>query len=71
MNVLHLTHTDINSDSRILKEMICLSENLKDIEVNGIGVRLPEEAHKTKNIDNLKIYSINLFLESGVKCRLL
>ena len=44
MNVLHLTHTDINSDSRILKEMLAIAKSSANYKVNGIGVNLDEEA---------------------------
>ncbi len=60
MNVLHLTHTDINSDSRILKEMNSIVNINSYIKVKGIGVSLDEETHKTKENDKLEIYSIKL-----------
>lgn len=60
MNILHLTHTDINSDSRILKEMNSIANINSYIKVKGIGVSLDEETHKTKENDQLEIYSIKL-----------
>ena len=60
MNILHLTHTDINSDSRILKEMNSIANINSYIKVKGIGVSLDEETHKTKENDKLEIYSIKL-----------
>lgn len=60
MNILHLTHTDINSDSRILKEMNSIVNAYSDIKVSGIGVRLNEESHKVKENKKLEIYSITL-----------
>lgn len=60
MNILHLTHTDINSDSRILKEMNSIVNINSYIKVKGIGVSLDEETHKTKENDKLEIYSIKL-----------
>lgn len=59
MNVLHLTHTDINSDSRILKELESLSKNQK-IRIIAIGVNMNEETKKYKKIENVNIHSINL-----------
>ena len=60
MNILHLTHTDINSDSRILKEMQSISTYSSKYKVSGIGVTLDEEQHKTKKDNEIDIYSINL-----------
>jgi len=45
LNCLHLTHTDIESDSRILKEMGALTE--AGYEVSGIGVVLEEGSKKS------------------------
>nr|QLL91154.1 glycosyltransferase [Plesiomonas shigelloides] len=57
--ILHLTHTDIRSDSRILKEMAAASSN--GFSVCGIGIKLNEG---TKDIEEpgfevvtLKIFS--------------
>lgn len=60
MKTLHLTHTDIEFDSRILKEMGSL--NAAGYSVNGIGVILNEGAQKTPtsskgNITVLDLYS--------------
>ena len=60
MNILHLTHTDINSDSRILKEMQSIFTYSSKYKVSGIGVTLDEEQHKTKKDNEIDIYSINL-----------
>lgn len=60
MNILHLTHTDINSDSRILKEMNSINNLNDNYIVSGIGVRLDEELHNTDVNDKLNISSINL-----------
>ena len=40
-NVLHLTHTDINSDSRILKEMKCVANISDDYRVRVPYYGLP------------------------------
>ncbi len=61
MNILHLTNSDINSDSRILKEMNSISASSSQYHVIGIGVDLDEEPHKTINVSNIEIYSIKLF----------
>ncbi len=58
MNVLHLTHTDINSDSRILKEMHSLSK-LDSYQVSGIGALMNKD-HVSNNLDFINIYSIVL-----------
>jgi glycosyltransferase involved in cell wall biosynthesis len=60
MNILHLTHTDINSDSRILKEMNCMAKYNSNYRVSGIGVSLDEELHKINNQKLLHIDSIKL-----------
>jgi len=61
MNILHLTHTDINSDSRILKEMNSIAHSNDFFIVSGIGVTLDEGASHTDSINKrLHIYSIVL-----------
>lgn len=45
VKILHLTHTDIPSDSRILKEMEALHD--AGYLVSGIGITLEEEKHKS------------------------
>lgn len=60
MNILHLTHTDINSDSRILKEMNSIADNFINTNVKGIGVKLDEESHKSEENPKLEIYDISL-----------
>ncbi|UUD64067.1 glycosyltransferase [Pseudomonas seleniipraecipitans] len=56
--VLHLTHTDIESDSRILKEMEALVAS--GYTVSGIGVVLNEGAQRTSVSFNADIKSLNL-----------
>jgi glycosyltransferase involved in cell wall biosynthesis len=61
--VLHLTHTDIESDSRILKEMGVLVS--AGYDVSGIGVVLDEGAERSDipfmaDIDAIKLYSRKL-----------
>lgn len=61
--VLHLTHTDIESDSRILKEMGALAS--AGYDVSGSGVVLDEGAERSDiafkaDIDAIKLYSRKL-----------
>lgn len=60
MNILHLTHTDIITDSRILKEMQSIASSDQNYSVKGIGVSLDEGSMSTSNIDNIEINSIIL-----------
>jgi hypothetical protein len=60
MNILHLTHTDINSDSRILKEMHSIAKSNDRYKVSGVGVTLSEGASLSADIEGLSIYSIIL-----------
>lgn len=55
---LHLTHTDIESDSRILKEMNALRD--AGYFVQGIGIVLEEGSKKTESYLKEKIESIHL-----------
>ena len=56
--ILHLTHTDINTDSRILKEIATLSN--AGHSINGFGVILEEGAASSEIECNAAIYSIIL-----------
>lgn len=58
MKTLHLTHTDIEFDSRILKEMGALAA--AGYTVSGIGVVLEEGAQKTAVSFKADIKAINL-----------
>ena len=60
MNILHLTHTDINSDSRILKEMHSITNANDAYNVSGIGVSSNENSNTGNNLEGIKIYSITL-----------
>jgi glycosyltransferase involved in cell wall biosynthesis len=65
--VLHITHTDIRTDSRILKELNSLSETgLYDM--HGIGVSATDEAPASKQNENVSIETLNL-ISSGSKWR--
>lgn len=58
--VLHLTNTDINSDSRILKTKQSIANFSHNYRVIGIGVKFEEEQHKSNVDDKIEILSINL-----------
>lgn len=58
--ILHISHTDIRSDSRILKEMNSILNGYKDCRLLGIGIQYAENQHRTNLDDNLDIYSIDL-----------
>lgn len=62
MKVLHLTHTDINSDSRILKEMQAIANADMAFDVRGIGIKSVTSPKASANVKNIKISSI--FLET-------
>ena len=55
--ILHITHTDIRSDSRILKEMYCLKNvALKNnFELYGIGLETSEESKISKTTNDLNL----------------
>lgn len=55
--LLHLTHTDIRSDSRILKEMLSAHDN--GYSVSGAGVS-SNIGTRSKNLAKLHIISLNL-----------
>lgn len=57
--ILHLSHTDIRYDSRILKEMICVAK-LPNVELFGIGVEMDEGNKIPSEAQSLNIRSINL-----------
>lgn len=60
MNILHITHTDINSDSRILKEMHTIAKANGSYIVNGIGVTRDEGVNTTDEDCEFSTYSIVL-----------
>ncbi|MBV6274052.1 glycosyltransferase [Alcaligenaceae bacterium CGII-47] len=61
--ILHLSHTDIRADSRILKEMGALEVSEK-FELMGVGVKLEEGASSSKKNLKAKIVSVLLFSKS-------
>lgn len=58
--VLHLSHTDIRTDSRILKELNSLSETAA-YNIHAIGVSATDEAPPAKYNDSVQIQTLNLF----------
>lgn len=60
VNILHLTHTDISSDSRILKEMQAIASTRSSVKVSGIGVTIDEGSSQAENLSNISIEAITL-----------
>lgn len=60
MNILHLTHTDIDSDSRILKEMSSIAKANSSYYVSGIGVTREEDSNAIDEGLGFSTYSIVL-----------
>lgn len=58
MKILHITHTDITIDSRILKELESISRNFSSSKVVGIGIYTDD--NKMNNLENVAIESIKL-----------
>lgn len=56
--ILHITHTDVMSDSRVLKEICSLSD--AGYEVSSLGVTASEEEPKSDFSTSLKITQIKL-----------
>ena len=59
MNILHLSQTDIKSDSRILKEMKSISKHSTKPSLYGLGVKM-HKGKETNDLGNLQIDSIIL-----------
>jgi glycosyltransferase involved in cell wall biosynthesis len=60
MNILHLTHTEILHDARILKEMQTIADCNKEYNVHGIGVVLDEGSSATNDINRINVHAITL-----------
>ena len=58
--ILHLSHTDIRYDSRILKELHAL-DTLSKCRAVGIGFELDEGASNSNQLANIKIITRRLF----------
>lgn len=64
MRILHITHTDIRFDNRIIKEITSLSNNPKNT-VYGIGIVCDEGSALNKLNDiNAEIISLKLFIDN-------
>lgn len=61
MKILHLSHTDISSDSRILKEMHSIRKIDNFYKIIGIGLSIDNTSIDSKEIDGLHIQRIYLF----------
>jgi len=59
-HVLHLSHTDIRYDSRILKEMEALSVSRERYSLHGLGVAMNEGNALSAQTESLKIECIHL-----------
>jgi glycosyltransferase involved in cell wall biosynthesis len=62
LNVLHLTHTDIRTDSRILKQVYCLSN--EGLNVVGVGIDFDEGSQPSDLNKNLNLITVNLYSNS-------
>jgi glycosyltransferase involved in cell wall biosynthesis len=58
-NILHVSHTDIRYDNRILKELTALS-SVEGARIHALGVRMDEGNVKGEEIKNLNISYIEL-----------
>lgn len=58
--ILHLSHTDIRSDSRILKELNAISR-LPDVEVRAVGIDNSSAFLPIGGIDGVRIDAIRIF----------
>ena len=57
--ILHLSHTDIRTDSRILKELKALT--IAGYSVFAIGVELNENVIRDKNVAGIDIKTIKIW----------
>ncbi|PUE63751.1 glycosyltransferase [Arcobacter caeni] len=60
MKILHLTHTDILHDARILKEMQTITNSNRAYNVHGIGVVLDEGSTATSDSEGIDVHAIIL-----------
>lgn len=59
MKILHVSHTDINFDSRILKEITAISEAFPNCEMIGLGAELGnDKREKSNELRNVEIITI-------------
>lgn len=61
MRILHISHTDINFDSRILKELAAISGAFPNCEMAALGAELVNAKHeKSNDLYNIEIKTIPL-----------
>ena len=60
VNILHLTHTDLRYDNRILKELEALSE-IDNFRIMALGVLLKENATYAERKISASLFNFNLF----------
>lgn len=66
MTLLHLSHTDIANDSRILKEMHAIRKTNKFSKIIGFGLPVEYNGGDFKDTDGLIISKINLFTKKWI-----
>ena len=59
MNILHITHTHVKTDSRILKEISALAES--GFKVSAIGSNADKSNNGEGSINNVNIIEINIW----------
>jgi len=64
MKVLHLTHTNPNTDNRILKQLSALSKNSK-YSIYCFGINISEGSSETKVNVKAEVTTIELFFKSN------
>ena len=60
VNILHLTHTDLRYDNRILKELEVLSE-IKSYKISALGAKLNESASYADREILADVFNLTLF----------
>jgi glycosyltransferase involved in cell wall biosynthesis len=65
IKILHITHTNIKSDSRILKELNSISK-LKKLEIEGIGINR-EAGFQSKIVLNHNVNLFNIKIPTVIK----
>lgn len=62
MSILHLTHTDVRTDSRILKELTCLVK--LGYDVTGVGIEFDEGSIKSDSNEILNLITLMIHSNS-------
>lgn len=63
LKILHLTHTDIRTDSRILKELSALN-NAGIYNLFGVGISEPQKQGGVSDIHSAKVFTLRLISRS-------